>query len=169
MLIPVLFHLYFSNRMASGETSEWDLIPPLFCDSRKRHLAGRFKSVIDKDDFSYFARVALPARGHRSGCPNLSSPKACAVAINYVTDVMEVSHSSPKRVFSGKRVFFLSRWYGGICISGKLGIFRKLFAAQVPCMAVEEGLYHKKCLEPSWGRGTSANKQQQMWCWVFIG
>ena len=71
MLIPVLFHLYFSNRMASGETSERDLIPPLFCDSSKRHLAGRFKSVIDKDDSSYFARVALPARSHRLGCPNL--------------------------------------------------------------------------------------------------
>ena len=50
---------------------ERDLIPPLFCDSSKRHLAGRFKSVIDKDDFSYFARVALPARSHRLGCPNL--------------------------------------------------------------------------------------------------
>ena len=37
----------------------------------KRHLAGRFKSVIDKDDSSYFARVALPARSHRLGCPNL--------------------------------------------------------------------------------------------------
>ena len=82
------------------------LFHPYFVIHAKRHLAGRFKSVIDKDDFSYFARVALPARGHRSGCPNLSSPKACAVAINYVTDVMEVSHSSPKRVFSGKQVFF---------------------------------------------------------------
>ena len=71
MLIPVLFHLYFFNRMASGETSEWDLIPPLFFFSSKRHLAGRFKSVIDKDDFSYFARVALPASSHRLGCPNL--------------------------------------------------------------------------------------------------
>ena len=77
-------------------------------------------------------------------------------------------HTVPQKGFSVEnKFFFLSRWYGGICISGKLGIFRKLFAAQVPCMAVEEGLYHKKCLEPSWGRGTSANKQQQMWCWVF--
>ena len=46
------------------------LFHPYFFSS-KRHLAGRFKSVIDKDDFSYFARVALPASSHRLGCPNL--------------------------------------------------------------------------------------------------
>ena len=46
------------------------LFHPYFFSSN-RHLAGRFKSVIDKDDFSYFARVALPASSHRLGCPNL--------------------------------------------------------------------------------------------------